>query len=75
MKNLLYLCADVSPSTLTPDEDVDGPAVKEELPLHIQIAKDVMERCVHLLSDSSLRTRLKVVFCLLHREMLSKSLT
>lgn len=50
---------DVRPST--PDEDVDGPAVKEELPLHIQIAKDVMERCVHLLSDSSLRIRLKVL--------------
>ncbi|XP_057219409.1 TELO2-interacting protein 1 homolog [Triplophysa rosa] len=52
---------DVSPSTLTPDEDMDGPAVKEERPLHVQIAKDVMERCVHLLSDSSLRTRLKVL--------------
>nr|XP_055043947.1 TELO2-interacting protein 1 homolog [Misgurnus anguillicaudatus] len=52
---------DVPPSTLTPDEDMDGPDVKEELPLHVQIAKDVMKRCVHLLSDPSLRIRLKVL--------------
>ncbi|RXN34285.1 TELO2-interacting 1-like protein [Labeo rohita] len=43
------------------DEDTDGPAEKKELPLHIQIAKDVMERCIHLLSDSNLTIRLKVV--------------
>ncbi|KAK2886169.1 hypothetical protein Q8A67_017006 [Cirrhinus molitorella] len=43
------------------DEDMDGPAEKRELPLHIQIAKDVMERCSHLLSDSNLRIRLKVL--------------
>lgn len=44
-----------------PDEDMEGPAEKKELPLHIQIAKDVMERCIHLLSDSNLRIRLKVL--------------
>ncbi|KAI2649424.1 hypothetical protein H4Q32_015376 [Labeo rohita] len=47
------------------DEDTDGPAEKKELPLHIQIAKDVMERCIHLLSDSNLRIRLKVVLDIL----------
>lgn len=44
---------------------MEGPAEKKELPLHIQIAKDVMERCIHLLSDSNLRIRLKVVKALL----------
>lgn len=43
------------------EEDMDGPDVKVELPAHITIAKDVMERCIHLLSDPSLRLRLKVV--------------
>ncbi|XP_051946945.1 TELO2-interacting protein 1 homolog [Xyrauchen texanus] len=52
---------DIPPSASTSEEDMDGPDVKEELPLHIQIAKDVMERCIHLLSDSNLRTRLKVL--------------
>uniref|UniRef100_A0A8C1XLF4 TELO2-interacting protein 1 homolog n=1 Tax=Cyprinus carpio TaxID=7962 RepID=A0A8C1XLF4_CYPCA len=45
----------------TSDEDTDGPAEKKELPLHIQIVKDVMERCIHMLSDSNLRIRLKVL--------------
>ncbi|KAL8179855.1 UNVERIFIED_CONTAM: hypothetical protein K2H54_073612 [Gekko kuhli] len=31
------------------------------LPFHAQVAKEVMERCVHLLSDKSLRVRLKVL--------------
>ncbi|XP_053101165.1 TELO2-interacting protein 1 homolog isoform X2 [Hemicordylus capensis] len=31
------------------------------LPLHAQTAKEVMERCIHLLSDKSLRVRLKVL--------------
>ncbi|NXE28731.1 TTI1 protein, partial [Ardeotis kori] len=31
------------------------------LPSHAQLAKDVMERCIHLLSDGSLRVRLKVL--------------
>ncbi|XP_016423587.1 TELO2-interacting protein 1 homolog [Sinocyclocheilus rhinocerous] len=45
----------------TSDEDTDGPAEKKELSLHIQIAKDLIERCIHLLSDSNLRIRLKVL--------------
>ncbi|XP_067226920.1 TELO2-interacting protein 1 homolog [Chanodichthys erythropterus] len=52
---------DVPPPASASDEDVEGPAEKKELPLHIQIAKDVMERCIHLLSDSNLRIRLKVL--------------
>ncbi|XP_028266811.1 TELO2-interacting protein 1 homolog [Parambassis ranga] len=43
------------------DENLGGPDVKEELPLHLSITKDVMERCIHLLSDPSLRVRLKVL--------------
>ncbi|KAM3872194.1 TELO2-interacting protein 1 homolog [Diretmus argenteus] len=43
------------------NEDADGPQVKEELPPHLSITKDVMERCIHLLSDPSLRIRLKVL--------------
>ncbi|XP_070824830.1 TELO2-interacting protein 1 homolog [Chaetodon trifascialis] len=42
-------------------EDLDGPDVKEELPSHLRITKDVMERCIHLMSDPSLRLRLKVL--------------
>ncbi|XP_072222995.1 TELO2-interacting protein 1 homolog [Leuresthes tenuis] len=42
-------------------EDIGGPDVKSELPLHLSITKDVMERCIHLLSDPSLRLRLKVL--------------
>lgn len=30
------------------------------MPIHAQLARDVMERCIHLLSDGSLRVRLKV---------------
>lgn len=54
-------------------EDLYDPDVKTELPSHLSITKDVMERCIHLLSDPSLRLRLKVppstdptVFALLH---------
>ncbi|XP_037627880.1 TELO2-interacting protein 1 homolog isoform X1 [Sebastes umbrosus] len=42
-------------------EDIGGPDVKAELPSHLSITKDVMERCIHLLSDPSLRLRLKVL--------------
>lgn len=42
-------------------EDIADPDVKVELPLHLKITKDVFERCVHLLSDPSLRLRLKVL--------------
>ncbi|XP_037397102.1 TELO2-interacting protein 1 homolog isoform X2 [Pygocentrus nattereri] len=39
----------------------EGPDVKPELPMHVSVAKDVMERCVHLLSHTSIGTRLKVL--------------
>uniref|UniRef100_A0A8D0APC9 TELO2-interacting protein 1 homolog n=1 Tax=Sander lucioperca TaxID=283035 RepID=A0A8D0APC9_SANLU len=42
-------------------EDIGGPDVKAELPSHLSITKDVMKRCIHLLSDPSLRIRLKVL--------------
>ncbi|KAM4609805.1 TELO2-interacting protein 1 homolog [Polymixia lowei] len=51
----------VVPPPMQCDEDVDGPDVKAELPPHLAITKDVMERCVHLLSDPSMRLRLKVL--------------
>ncbi|XP_030359390.1 TELO2-interacting protein 1 homolog isoform X2 [Strigops habroptila] len=38
--------------------DTEGEA---PLPSHAQLAKDVLERCIHLLSDRSLRVRLKVL--------------
>ncbi|XP_058500147.1 TELO2-interacting protein 1 homolog [Solea solea] len=41
--------------------DMEAPDVKAELPSHLRISKDVMERCIHLLSDPSLRLRLKVL--------------
>ncbi|XP_045430634.1 TELO2-interacting protein 1 homolog isoform X2 [Pipistrellus kuhlii] len=43
------------------DENDTGPHVEPPLPLQIQIATDVMERCIHLLSDKSLKIRLKVL--------------
>lgn len=48
------------PTQCEDEEDVGGPDVKAELPAHLIITKDVMERCIHLLSDPSLRLRLKV---------------
>ncbi|XP_057686361.1 TELO2-interacting protein 1 homolog [Corythoichthys intestinalis] len=40
----------------------DGcPDVKAELPTHLSITKDVMERCIHLLSDANLCLRLKAL--------------
>lgn len=42
-------------------EDLLEPDIKKELPRHLSITKDVMERCIHLLSDPSLRLRLKVL--------------
>uniref|UniRef100_A0A8C1XHG4 TELO2 interacting protein 1 n=1 Tax=Cyprinus carpio TaxID=7962 RepID=A0A8C1XHG4_CYPCA len=47
------------------EEEEPNDLEKKELPLHIQIAKDVMERCIHLLSDPNLGIRLKVVKSLL----------
>nr|XP_046252563.1 TELO2-interacting protein 1 homolog isoform X2 [Scatophagus argus] len=53
---------EVPPPTECEDvEDLHGPDVKAELPSHLSITKDVMERCIHLLSDPSLRLRLKVL--------------
>ncbi|KAG3263249.1 TELO2-interacting protein 1 homolog [Ictidomys tridecemlineatus] len=43
------------------DENDTLPDVEPPLPVHIQIARDVMERCIHLLSDKSLKIRLKVL--------------
>lgn len=42
------------------DENDTLPDVEPPLPVHIQIAKDVMERCIHLASDKNLKIRLKV---------------
>ncbi|KAM7150288.1 TELO2-interacting protein 1 homolog isoform 2-T3 [Macrochelys suwanniensis] len=46
-----------------PEPEMNDTGVEGETPLpaHAQIAKDVMERCIHLLSDKSLRVRLKVL--------------
>ncbi|XP_018530805.1 TELO2-interacting protein 1 homolog [Lates calcarifer] len=53
---------EVPPPTECEDiEDTGGPDMKAELPSHLSITKDVMERCIHLLSDPSLRVRLKVL--------------
>ncbi|KAK1157739.1 hypothetical protein AOXY_G23886 [Acipenser oxyrinchus oxyrinchus] len=52
---------EMPPLAPEPDDSEEGPAVKPELPPHISIAKEVMERCIHLLSDKSLRLRLKVL--------------
>lgn len=61
------LTINVSPEVPPPTEceDVDdlyGPDAKAELPSHLSITKDVMERCIHLLSDPSLKLRLKVAY-------------
>ncbi|XP_078092533.1 TELO2-interacting protein 1 homolog [Mustelus asterias] len=49
------------PDQLEPDISSYQPNVEKELPAHIQIVKDVMERCIHLLSDKSIKLRLKVL--------------
>ncbi|XP_008573769.1 PREDICTED: TELO2-interacting protein 1 homolog [Galeopterus variegatus] len=43
------------------DENDTHPDVEPALPVQIQIAMDVMERCIHLLSDKNLKIRLKVL--------------
>ncbi|KFQ68519.1 TELO2-interacting protein 1, partial [Phaethon lepturus] len=40
------------------NSDTEGETL---LPSHAQLAKDVLERCIHLLSDRNLRVRLKVL--------------
>uniref|UniRef100_A0ABM5G4V8 TELO2-interacting protein 1 homolog n=1 Tax=Pogona vitticeps TaxID=103695 RepID=A0ABM5G4V8_9SAUR len=44
-----------------PETDEQRDAEESRLPLPAQMAKDVMERCVHLLSAKRLRVRLKVL--------------
>ena len=56
-----FFTDDPAPTELEDTEDTGGPDVKKELPNHLQITKDVMERCIHLLSDPNLRIRLKVL--------------
>lgn len=46
------------PSATKPDP---GPNMEPPLPVQIQIAMNVMERCIHLLSDTNLKIRLKVL--------------
>ncbi|XP_068919618.1 TELO2-interacting protein 1 homolog isoform X2 [Petaurus breviceps papuanus] len=48
---------------LPPEAEMNDvcPDVEASLPVQTQIAKDVMERCIHLLSDKDLKTRLKVL--------------
>uniref|UniRef100_A0A3B4ALZ5 Uncharacterized protein n=1 Tax=Periophthalmus magnuspinnatus TaxID=409849 RepID=A0A3B4ALZ5_9GOBI len=55
------LFSDVPPVSEPDVDDIGGPDVKKELPNHLQITKDVMERCIHLMSDPNLRLRLKVL--------------
>ncbi|XP_004393230.1 PREDICTED: TELO2-interacting protein 1 homolog [Odobenus rosmarus divergens] len=43
------------------DDSDTGPDVEPPLPVQIQIATDVMERCIHLSSDKDLKIRLKVL--------------
>ncbi|XP_006874792.1 PREDICTED: TELO2-interacting protein 1 homolog [Chrysochloris asiatica] len=43
------------------DESDTQPDVEPPLPMQIQIAKDVLERCIHLLSDQNLKIRLKML--------------
>ncbi|CAI5643990.1 unnamed protein product [Oreochromis niloticus] len=50
---------EVPPTECEDVADIGSHDVKAELPSHLSITKDVMERCIHLLSDPSLRLRLK----------------
>lgn len=52
---------DVPDASAARETEMEGPDVKPELEGHLSIAKDVMERCTHLLSHPSLRLRLKVL--------------
>uniref|UniRef100_A0A7M4FVU0 TELO2-interacting protein 1 homolog n=1 Tax=Crocodylus porosus TaxID=8502 RepID=A0A7M4FVU0_CROPO len=58
----LMAALEVFPATAEEPQGNDTGAEGEaSLPAHAQVAKDVMERCIHLLSDKSLRVRLKVL--------------
>ncbi|CAI5643981.1 unnamed protein product [Oreochromis niloticus] len=52
---------EVPPTGCEDVADIGSPDVKAELPSHLSITKDAMECCIHLLSDPSLRLRLKVL--------------
>lgn len=51
-------------SALAPEANDEAPAMESRLPPYAQNAKDVLERCIHLLSHKSLRMRLKVLLLL-----------
>ncbi|NXO00447.1 TTI1 protein, partial [Rhinopomastus cyanomelas] len=49
------------PHTSKPEPNSSDTEGDTPLPCHAQLAKDVMERCSHLLSDGNLQVRLKVL--------------
>ncbi|XP_009501338.2 TELO2-interacting protein 1 homolog [Phalacrocorax carbo] len=53
--------ADEVPPVAKPEPNNSDTEEETLLPSHAQLAKDVMERCIHLLSDGNLRVRLKVL--------------
>ncbi|XP_013053934.3 TELO2-interacting protein 1 homolog isoform X1 [Anser cygnoides] len=53
--------ADEVPPVAKPEPSNSDTEGETPLPSHAQLAKDVMERCIHLLSDRNLRVRLKVL--------------
>ncbi|NWS74161.1 TTI1 protein, partial [Crotophaga sulcirostris] len=53
--------ADEEPPLAKLEPNSSDPEGETPLPSHAQLAKDVMERCIHLLSDGNLRVRLKVL--------------
>ncbi|XP_067410050.1 TELO2-interacting protein 1 homolog isoform X4 [Emydura macquarii macquarii] len=57
----LVAALEVHPPPPEPEMSNTGAEGETPLPAHAQIAKDVLERCIHLLSDKSLRVRLKVL--------------
>ncbi|XP_033923067.1 TELO2-interacting protein 1 homolog isoform X2 [Melopsittacus undulatus] len=53
--------ADEVPPLAKPEPNNCETEGEAPLPSHAQLAKDVLERCIHLLSDRNLRVRLKVL--------------
>ncbi|NXI50882.1 TTI1 protein, partial [Chloroceryle aenea] len=53
--------ADEVPPLAEPEPSSSDTEGESRLPGHAQLAKAVLERCIHLLSDGSLRVRLKVL--------------
>ncbi|NXW62138.1 TTI1 protein, partial [Eurystomus gularis] len=53
--------ADEVPPLAKPEPQSSDTEGEAPLPSHAQLAKDVMERCIHLLSHRNLRVRLKVL--------------